>query len=253
MMKPKFDDILEYVRMGEVDPEMSQLLDLDPDGQDLLKLARFICKALRDRYSDSGSDRNVANWPDIAEALHKLDMAAASEEMFSPADRDSSVFKRGPGLPKFRRKQPFSLRRILARIESDRQDLGTLKFTVGETQIAVSYRPSAVVASYTKEFGKKISYFQPDLPGIQIQSRDINISLPDTIAVGRQVTLQLTRRFGRVPARHLDLVFMPYTSPFVRLRSDDQGCVDLPEPIRSGILRIESGKAQFLHIQVEEP
>lgn len=253
MMKPKFDDILEYVRMGEVDPEMSQLLDIDPDGQDLLKLARFICNALRDRYGDSGSDRDVANWPDIAEQLHKLDIAAASEAKFSSAERDSFLFKRGPESPKSRKKQPFSLRRMLSRIESDRQDLGTLKFTVDEKQIAVSYRPSAVAVSHTKKFGREHSNWQQDLPGIQIQSRDINISLPDAIAVGSRVTLQLSRSFGRVPARHLDLVFMPYTSPFVRLRSDDQGGVDLPEPIRSGILRIEIGATQFLRILVEEP
>ena len=43
MMKPKFDDVLDYVKDGEVDPEMSELLDLDPDGQELLKQARFFC------------------------------------------------------------------------------------------------------------------------------------------------------------------------------------------------------------------
>ena len=47
MMKPNFDDVIEYVKAGEDDPEMEEMLDLHPDGQELLKQARFICKVLR--------------------------------------------------------------------------------------------------------------------------------------------------------------------------------------------------------------
>ena len=57
MMQPSFDDLIEYVRAGETDPEMQELLAGNPDGQELLKQARFICKVLQDRYGASGDAR----------------------------------------------------------------------------------------------------------------------------------------------------------------------------------------------------
>ena len=34
MMKPKFDDVIDYVKAGEDDPEMEEMLHLHPDGQE---------------------------------------------------------------------------------------------------------------------------------------------------------------------------------------------------------------------------
>ena len=73
MMQPSFDDLVEYVRAGETDPEMQELLAGNPDGQELLKQARFICKVLHDRYGASGDASNVADadaaFDDQSEAL----------------------------------------------------------------------------------------------------------------------------------------------------------------------------------------
>ena len=71
MMQPRFDDLIEYVRAGETDPEMQELLAGNPDGQELLKQARFICKVLHDRYGASGDIGNVADaggaWDDLSD------------------------------------------------------------------------------------------------------------------------------------------------------------------------------------------
>ena len=49
MMMPKFIDVIEFVKDGQSDPEMEETLRLHPDGQELLKQARFICKMLATR------------------------------------------------------------------------------------------------------------------------------------------------------------------------------------------------------------
>ena len=46
MMTPKFIDVVEYVRTGEDDPEMKELLEQHPNGAALLKQARFIARLL---------------------------------------------------------------------------------------------------------------------------------------------------------------------------------------------------------------
>ena len=250
MMKPKFDDVLEYVKDGEVDPEMSELLDLDPDGQELLKQARFICKVLRERYGESG-DVGIAAAADMAWG----DMRADSSMMLESAESEEPItrtFYQSAPLRKPRRKRSPSLDRILAGIDSERQDLGTLSFAVGEERMSASYQPSATVAPYSKKFEGKSPELQLGLLGVQIQSMSINISLPKSIAVGDPITLQLSRSLRQMPARYLGLVFMPDTGPFVRLRCDDQGSANLPEPIQSGILRIETDEPHFLRIKVEE-
>ena len=253
MMKPKFDDVLEYVKDGEVDPEMSELLDLDPDGQELLKQARFICKVLREQYGASGDIKRVASYSDAMEDFGDLlDVGAAKEESRVPAKRQERTFYQSEPLRASRRKRLPSLGRMLAGMDSERQDLGTLSFIVGEERVTASYQPSAAVAYYVKKFGGKIPDSQLGLLGLQIQSMSINISLPGSIAVGKPITLQLSRSLRQMPARYLDLVFMPDTGPFVRLQCDDQGSTDLPEPIQSGILRIETDEPHFLQIKVEK-
>jgi hypothetical protein len=253
MMKPKFDDVLDYVKDGEVDPEMSELLDLDPDGQELLKQARFICKALREQYGESGSGRAAASFGDAMEDIGDLDVAALKAESQEPKKRKVRTFYQSAPLREPRRKGSRSLNRMLAGIDAERRDLGTLSFVVGEERISVSYEPSEVVASYAKKFGRKTPDLQLGLLGVQIQSMKIYISLPESIAVGDPITLQLSRTLRQAPARYLGLVFMPDTGPFVRFGSDNEGNAELPAPIQSGILRIETPESHFLQIEVEKP
>ena len=115
-----------------------------------------------------------------------------------------------------------------------------------------SYQPSELVAEYANKFLGKIPQTQLGLLGIQIQSMKINIALPESIEVGDPIPLQLSSSLRQVPARYLGLVFMPDTGPFVRLQSDDQGSANLPDPIQSGILRIETDEPHFLQIKVEK-
>jgi len=249
MMKPNFDDVLEYVKAGEIDPEMRELLDHNPDGQEWLKQARFICKVLRDRYGESGDIRNVA---DAVTAWGGSDELAAmkSESIKSEEPRSRTFYQSAP-FRTSRRRRPTPIASLLALIESERQKLGTLTFAVDEQRARVSYQPSEIVSSYTEKFLRKVPTSQLGLLGVQIQSMDVNISLQESTSVGDPITLRLSRSLRQMPARYLDLIFIPESGPFVRIRSNEEGDAELPAPIQSGILRIETDEPHFLHIKVE--
>ena len=250
MMHPQFDDLIEYVRAGETDPEMQELLAGNPDGQELLKQARFICKALHDRYGASGDIGDVAA-ADMA--WGKLDDISALESASAAPERPRiRTFYQSAPLRKSRRKRSPSIRRLLARIDSERQDLGTLSFAVDEQRVSASYQPSLVVASYTEKFLRNVPTSQLGLLGVQIQSMRLNISLSESTAVGEPITLRLSNSIRQTPVRYAELVFMPETGPFVRFQSNDQGDAELPRPIQAGTLRIETTNPHFLRIKVEE-
>ena len=147
---------------------------------------------------------------------------------------------------------PPSIEYLLASIDSERQDLGTLSFAVDEQRVSASYQPSLFVASYAEKFRRKVPTSQLGFLGIQIQSVRLNIFLPESTAVGEPISLRLSRSLKQTPARYLDLVFMPESGPFVRFESDAEGDAVLPAPLQSGVLRIGSPELHFLRIKVEE-
>jgi hypothetical protein len=256
MMKPDFDDLIEYVRAGEIDPETQELLDHNPDGQELLKQARFICKVLRDRYGESGDSRNVAD-ADTAWG-GPLEVAAMKDEIIRSEEPATRTFyqaaplraRRKPRKP--RKRRPPSVDSLLASIESANQDLGVLKFITHDERVWASYEASPVVTQYSEKLQRKVPTSQLGLLGLQIQSLRLNISLKESVAVDDPIVLRLSNSIRLTPSRYTELVFMPETGPFVRFGTDDQGDAELPSPIQSGILRIETSEPHFLQIKVEE-
>ena len=259
MMKPEFDDLVEYVRAGEIDPEMRELLDSNPDGQELLKQARFICKVLRDRYGesgDSGDSMNVADddtaWGDLNEVTAMNDKIIRSEEPAARTFYQSAPLRKPRKPRKPRKRRPPFVDSLLASIESAKQDLGVLKFTTHDERVWASYEASPVVTQYSEKLQRKIPASQLGLLGLQIQSLRLNISLKESVAVDDPIVLRLSDSIRQTPSRYTELVFMPETGPFVRFRSNDQGDVELPEPLQSGTLRIETAEPHFLTIKTQE-
>ena len=92
MMKPTFDDVIEYVRTGEDDPELKKLLDHHPDGKELLKQARFICRML-ERKAGKDKDKSgpaIAALEDSFGRMEEADLLA-----MEPARK--AFGKAGPG------------------------------------------------------------------------------------------------------------------------------------------------------------
>ena len=72
MMKPNFDDVIEYVKAGENDPDMEETLRLHPDGQELLKQARFICAVLRRLHGKADDGDLAASAAGVADAMPSM-------------------------------------------------------------------------------------------------------------------------------------------------------------------------------------
>src|SRR5210317_1547335 len=96
MMKPKFADVVEFVKDGQKDPEMEKMLSAHPDGPELLKQARFICKMLENEaQADRGGGIAAAFSLDFAVServaeMRSVESAAESEEIFA-ADQSAEM------------------------------------------------------------------------------------------------------------------------------------------------------------------
>jgi hypothetical protein len=86
---------------------------------------------------------------------------------------------------------------------------------------------------------------------LKIRGMGIEISAPGTQEQYEAVRLSITDTRLRIPARGLELVYMPEHGPFQKLVTDSKGVAELPMPEQPGVLRIESKVPQLLNIRLE--
>ena len=241
MMRPKFEDVVEYVKAGEEDPEMRETLDLHPDGQEFLKQARFICKALQKQLESSG-DSKIAG---VQSQYYQ-----ASEESLVLEFEDVEDFaNRIPEKPIDI--DPSSIHEMIKHHRFDGNDLGILEFETGEEQVRLSYRPSeSVMERFGKPYLIKFAMAQKASEGIQIRGRSFDIALPDTVPSGETVRMRVTAGLTATPLRGTNITYMPESGPFQRLNADKMGFMSFPVPQLLGILRIDAPDPHFLRIEV---
>ena len=92
MIKPNFIDVVEYVKDGQEDPEMEKMLSLHPDGPELLKQARFICKMLENEAKESDAGGIAALYSLDVAAFDRVDDAMSMESASEP-EEDSAVYR----------------------------------------------------------------------------------------------------------------------------------------------------------------
>jgi len=249
MMKSKFDDVIEYVKAGENDPEVEKMLHLHPDGQELLKQARFICKMLQ-RQSESTDNGDIA--ASFNKIVGSVEGVADLRSMeYLGAKRPRRTFYQEAPLS-IRASQSLSISRKIKGGERDVEDLGTLELAMEGKQVALSYDPSEAVVRRTRNIkSPRVATAQTDFEGILIHGRSLTLSVPETLASDEPVTIRVNQYIGNLPAKHLELIYMPDSGPFVRVETDDEGCAKLPMPEQSGTLRIESGIPHLLHIKLK--
>ena len=235
MMKPKFEDVLDYVRIGDKDPHMEQMLRVHPDGPELLKQAKFICKML-ERQARPTDDSDLAERSD--EPVPDLRKYFASKESISVRDESPPA---GEYFQAIARQAPAdessSIDSLVEQASASREELGTLVITVEGDQATLSFGP-----------GKA----QKDIDGIQISGIGITMFLPETLATNEPLTIRVSRSGQPRPATGLKFIFMPDRGHFVRGATNRDGIVELPMPERSGILRIDSDPPQLLYVELEE-
>jgi len=238
MMKPKFDDVIDYVKAGEDDPDIGKMLDLHPDGQELLKQARFICKMLQHQSESRDAGDTAADFGDVAAAFNQVaDMAPSRSISERPASR---TFYQGPLLGS-RPDQPSALETLIEREGRRSEDLGTLEYVIEGEQVTFSYEPSKTAMKFFKGLAES--------DGIQIPARRYALFLPRTQPADEPVVIRVAHRMKNIPARKLNLIFMPESGPFVRLRTDSNGLLPMRLPEQPGTLRFVTPIPQLLRIQ----
>ncbi len=241
MMQPNFDDVIDYVKAGEDDPDMGKMLDFHPDGQELLKQARFICKMLQ-HQSESADDGDIAASPGkLADELSFLAVADSAESMRE--ESASRTFYQGTPLGS-RPEQSPALETLIESEGRRSEDLGTLEFATEGEQVTFSYEPSTTAMKLFKGLA--------DSEGIQIPARRYSLYLPHMQQADEPVVIRVAHRMKKIPAKNLNLIFMPESGPFVRLRTDSNGLLVMRVQDQPGTLRIETPIPQILHIKTKK-
>ena len=247
MMKPNFIDVVEFVKDGQKDPEMEKMLSAHPDGPELLRQARFICKMLE---NEAKADRGAG----IAASL-SLDSAVPDRiaEMMTaesvPASKKMRMFSRSEELRDLAPKRR-SFDQMINRASARGEDHGTLLYGDEGERTVFSYEPSETAKSRYGEAFLAHHFRGRDRPeGLQIVSKMIDISVPESVPTGEPVSIRVTIGSQRRPATHKQITFMPDSGPFQELKADNTGMLQLPGPVRPGTLRIATPILQFLHIK----
>ena len=247
MMKPKFADVVEFVKDGQKDPEMEKMLSAHPDGSELLKQARFICKMLeKEAQADRGAGIAASLSLDVA-AFERSDEVMSMESASEP-EEDFAVYQRAEmRAPLFRRR---SINQIIDRAGGRGEDLGTLVYADEGDRTVFSYEPSDIAKRRYGEAFLAHHFRGRDKPeGLQIVSKMIEISVPESVPMGEPVSIRVTLGARQRPAMHKQITFMPDSGPFQELKADKTGMLRLPGPVSPGTLRIATPILQLLHIK----
>jgi hypothetical protein len=248
MMKPKFADVVEYVKDGQEDPEMEKMLSAHPDGQELLKQARFICKMLENEAEASDVGGMAAKFRlDVAASDRRVAQMMSAESMREPEESFAEYHSAELRAPLYRKP---SIAQMIDRAGGRGEDLGTLMYEdVGE-RIEFSYEQSETAKSRYGEAFLSHHFRGQDKPeGLHIISKTINITVPESVAKGEPVSIRVTIGSRQRPATNKKIIFMPDSGPFEELQADNTGMLQIPGPDRPGTLRIETPILQFLHIK----
>ena len=244
MMKPKFDDVIEYVRAGEDDPDLKKLLELHPNGKELLKQARFICRMLERK---AGKDEETGG-PAIAAlsaSFDSFDSVAESREL--PDSDWLYVGETSETVPRGRPRQKWS-----GRGRRPVEELGTLVFTEEDDRVLLSYEPSERV---TESFEKSLAKFglpKSAVKSVRVLGRSIQLSLPESVPVGEPLTVHLSHGARQMPASGQRMIFMPESGPFLKLEADKEWRIEIPAPEKPGALRVDTSITELLRIRLKK-
>jgi hypothetical protein len=250
MMKPNIEDVVDYVKAGEGDPEMQQTLDMHPDGPELLKQARFICRMLQEQLGTADGGAAVADMERSGGDLRQV--LESRHESFGRAAQDTRTFYQSASL-KRPSKKTSSTHDMLRRSHFEGVDLGTLEVEIDGEQATLSYQPvEGIVGQFNERLSLDFLAGQQKDDEIRIRGNSVDIFLPKSIRMGEVMKMRATAGLREIPNRGLEFIFMPEFGPFVRMTADDMGATGFLVPEESGTLRIESGLLHYLRIQIRK-
>jgi hypothetical protein len=232
MITLEFDDVIEYVRSGEDDPDMAALLARHPEGPALLKQARFIARVLQQKSegrSDSGRiPRTILRRAASREPALPSKQAASEQWL-------RSIFRGAASTDAFTAdvREPVG------------EGLGTLVISSDGDRVSLSYDSTGGAAD---ELPHEKGFPDSREGDIEIRGLLTTLSLPASAAAGEAIRVRISDGPGDEPAGGGTLIFMPESGPFVRYEADGEGIVKMRVPDESGTLRIEAGSSETLAV-----
>ena len=266
MMKLKIEEVLEYLQAGEKDQQMEQRLRADPDGPGLLRQAKLMYELLG-RLSDSpDSDDLFAGEP--ADALAVVAEAATS---YDYRDRDLFDEKGDEQVLRTAMKDAPAMSRLAARSAGPYCGIGTLVIRLENDLVELSWddRTSArrrapgigkLPPKLGKSFEKETVFYQSAGPrtsrfatdgGVTVRGVGLKMGFPESMSASLPLWTHVIDTRLRIPARGLDLTFIPETGRVVKVATGTDGRAQMPMPEGSGVLRIETTPPQFLRIELQ--
>jgi hypothetical protein len=263
MMKLQLDQVLEYVRGGEVDPFVKEMLERDPDGADMLRQARLMFDVLGEGPAPDDDAMGAGAVADAAPDLYALSAERAGDlatDEYAPDLFDDQVSR-------VSEKQIAGLSKLAQRASGPIRRLGELRIVHWPDRVDLSYEPGATKAApgprgrglpakglktFYQSAADSLGKDSKGAAGVVIPGLGLELALAESVDPEDPLKIRITNTRLRIPARALEIIFMPESGPFERTVTDSRGVAELPVPSVSGTLRIETEKPLILAIHVKK-
>jgi hypothetical protein len=249
-MKPKIEDLIEFVRNGEKDPVIGETVRMHPDGEELLRQARAVFELL-----GSGASKKEAPPVSAQEsvAFLKADVEAVPDAIDRYAKggvRSISRMISHASLLSLDSRNIGTLRIwvendwILVTLETDKESEDSMHRVAGAGNLSVTF------SARDESDGSEDEW--QHLP-IQIESRQLLISMDDRFpAKDGVVRFRVANSSVGTPCRALDVMYVPENGPFQRFQTDSKGVATLKMPAEPGVLRIESDRTEVITVKLRK-
>ena len=276
MMELRFEQVLEYLESAEKDPQFEQILKDHPDGPRMLKEAKLLNALLQREAEDDSRDEDVAGDADLFAMEPAQDYAAHS---VSEAAYDAGDDFMDDDFQKISRKQVMMASRLARRAAGGVRNLGELVIAAEEGRFVLQFNAALPEYRQWPESGKfppkRKGRFMEEPPAggrmresdveflkfmsgrtstgeVRVRGIGIEITMPGVLSEPGPIRLRVKDTRLGVPARGLELIYMPDDGPFTKITTNSKGIVELPLPEGPGVLRIEGKPPLLFHVRLEK-
>jgi len=253
MMRPTFDEVLEYLRAGEEDSKFEERLKQEPDGPSLLREAELMLTMLRgaaEPIDIEEDDQAMAASFENVVALESSMVAEGSLALKPRKDRSET------GSTGRLDSEAMSISHLVRDAAGRANGLGVLTIRIKDGKVDASCQPSNLHEIRPKDKNSEETGKPSILHWPTINGEGISLQVMERPSDTRYLRFKLNSSnswgFHRDPLRATELIFMPKKGPFVRISTNRKGFAALPMPEQSGILRIEADTPQHLTIELKK-
>ncbi len=265
MMRPTFEQVLEYLKTGEEDRQVESMIKHDPDGAEKLRQAKLMLELLSRRSGTKDSDEADIESGELLGSGLEQEHHAVAEAAVSYISDDEYV---DHDVRKSSLRNIEELTALTRRAAGSIENLGTLYIAYQGQRHTTRFEPDWSLLEKRRselDIFRSRADSQPEdmFDGIMAASRrpdtrvringsGIAILVEEIPPKSNVLRLRITDMDQGRPARALGIIFMPEQGAFISITTDDDGIAELAVPESSGTLRFESRQPQLLLLDVKK-